>query len=89
MKYVEGFAFGPPHDVVTAHAWNVDIEGRVIERTWSLPDQWVEDTTYYGVVVEIKEVAKRILERDGNCGPFLPIVEEFQRKAEEKEKEEK
>ncbi len=88
VKYVEGFAFGPPNDVVYAHAWNVDVEGRVIERTWYQPDNWVEGMTYYGVVVEIKEVAKRILERDGHCSPFLPIVEEFQREAEEKEKEE-
>ncbi len=87
LKYVEGFAFGPPNDVVYAHAWNVDDEARVIERTWYQPDDWVEGMTYYGVVIEIKEVAKRILERDV-CGPFLPIVEEFQRAAEEKEKEE-
>ena len=86
LKYVEGFAFGPPNDVVYAHSWNVDDKGRVIERTWYQPDDWVEGTTYYGVVVEIKEVAKRLLERDV-FSPFLPIVEEFQRAAEEKEKE--
>jgi len=87
LKYVEGFAFGPPNDVVYAHAWNVDDEGRVIERTWNVFDHWVEQMTYYGVAFEIKEVAKQIIVRD-DFSPVLPIVAEFQRRADEKEKEE-
>ena len=83
VKYVEGFAWADK--VVYAHAWNVDVEGRVIERTWRVPNHLVKVLTYYGAVVEKREVAQRLLEQGRKFGPILPIVAEFQTAAEEKE----
>jgi hypothetical protein len=59
LRYVEGYAmcgFFPVH-----HAWAIDEDERVIDRTWSDPG-----TGYYGIIVPIDYV-RNIRTRDNVC----------------------
>ncbi len=55
LRYVEGYALAPL-GIVVLHAWCVDSDGRVIDRTWG-NDGW-----YYGVTFDLKFV-QRVRER--------------------------
>ena len=51
LKYIEGFAFGPPVDGMSEQAWLITEDDVVVDRQWPDPDQ----CAYFGVAFERRE----------------------------------
>jgi hypothetical protein len=65
-RYAEGWAFSG-HGWWFAHAWNVDDQGRVLDRTWT-----PAGTRYVGRPYDLKEIAELVVER-GWFGPVEAV----------------
>jgi hypothetical protein len=56
VSYAEGLAMTDVSGLYVHHAWNVDRDGRAIDRTWPTPGK-----RYVGIVIDRKTVAKRVV----------------------------
>ena len=77
LIYVEGFGSINSHHSPTLHAWCIDTEGHVLDRTWS----FTGENSYYGIPIS-KSYIKTMYRRAGHYGVIdmwefeWPIYEE-------------
>jgi hypothetical protein len=64
--YVEGYAVSSSHDLPLLHAWNLDNEGFVVDRTWNPHGQ-----VYFGVIFPLAAVPR---ER----GKQYPVIDNWE-----------
>jgi hypothetical protein len=67
LRYVEGYALSASQDLPVLHAWNLDAEGLVLDRTWNPPGR-----VYIGVVFPIELIPR------GRRGKLYAVIDDWE-----------
>ncbi len=67
FRYVEGYALPASHNFPMLHAWNLDAEGFVVDRTWDPPGR-----AYLGVIFPIERIPK------GRGGKLYAVIDDWE-----------
>ena len=64
--YVEGYAVSNSNDIPVLHAWNLDAEGFVVDRTWN-----PHGRIYFGVIFPLSVIPRK-------SGKQYPVIDDWE-----------